>query len=256
MGHLRFGTLPRTHKWREVISLVGEGGTAGQVADATLDAVEDQYAGAAADPAVVHTVWLLTQLPDAARGEDFKAELARLGLESSADPPPSEVVAALGRAVDAHLRTLDAPRSDIGEMARLAAMETLSRRLEPGPSLFGPQGGEVQENLRSIGTEKQFGTLAREFFGRLTERVLSFYVDRELPLHTGSSQRFNTLDEQRSFQDEVAVHAQQAAKIVESFAGGWYSKARFERDLTPERTARFVGYAMKKLRGELRRGAH
>ena len=256
MGHLFFGTLPRTQKWREVIGLVEEGGSAGQVADATLDAVEDQYAGAAADPAVVHTVWLLAQLPDAARGAEFKEALGRLGLDASGDPLTSEVVAAFGRAVDAHLRTLDAPRSDLGEMARLAAMETLAKRLEPGPSLFGAQGGEVQENLRRIGTEKQFGSLAREFFGCLTERVLSSYINRELPLHTGAGLRFNTTDDQKSFQDAVAVHAQQAAKIVERFAGGWYSKARFERDLTPERTARFVGYAMKKMRGELRRGAH
>lgn len=54
MGHLRLGRLPRTQKWKEVIGLVDGGGSAAQVADATIDATEAQLSGA--DPAVVHTV--------------------------------------------------------------------------------------------------------------------------------------------------------------------------------------------------------
>ena len=42
MGHLRLGRLPRTQKWKEVIGLVDGGGSAAQVADATIDAAEDQ----------------------------------------------------------------------------------------------------------------------------------------------------------------------------------------------------------------------
>ncbi|MCK6506908.1 hypothetical protein L6R53_26650 [Myxococcota bacterium] len=254
MGHLRLGRLPRTRKWKEVIGLVDGGGSAAQVADATIDAAEDQLEGA--DPAVVHAVWLLTRLPDAARSEDFGGALRDLGIAVSAQPSPAELAAALGRAVDDHLYAGGHTRSDVGEMARLAAVETLARAAEPAsPGLFGPRPGDAQDALARLGTEKQFGVFARDFFARLTERVLTYYVSKELPLHVGPGQRFGNVDEQRAFQDAVALHARQAARIVEEFAGGWWSKARYEQDLSPDRAARFVAYAMKKMRGELRRGA-
>ncbi len=256
MGHIRLGRLPRSRQWREVIALVSGDGTAAAVAVATIDAAEDQFASAGDDPIVVHTVWLLTQLPEAARSDDFAAALRRLGVSVQGDPSASELAAAVGRAVDAHAAGLDQPRSDLGELARLAAVESVVQATRPdAPQLFGPQPGDTQAQVRRIATERQFGAFARDFFARMTERVLTHYVSRELPLHTGPGHRFRNVAEQRAFQDAVALHARQASLIVETFAGGWFSKARYEQDLTPERTGRFVAYAMKKMRGELRRGA-
>lgn len=253
MGHLRVGRLPRSQKWREVIGLVAEGGSAAQVAEATVEAAEAEFTGA--DPAVVHAVWLLTQIPDAARSDDFAGALRALGIDVPAAPTAMDLASALGRAVENRVLGEHLARSDVGEMARLAAVETLARAVnERTPALFGTTSEDVARAVASLGTERQFGTFAREFFSRLTERVLLFHVSKELPFHVGEGQRFRDLDEQRAFQDSVALHARQAARIVEEFAGGWYSKARFERDLTPERTARFVAYAMKKMRDELRRG--
>lgn len=255
MGHLRLGRLPKTLKWKEVIALVGGEGSAAQVADATIDAAEGQFTGA--DPSVVHTVWLLTQLPDAARSQDFRAALGNIGIAVSEQPSPAELAAALGRAVDDHLYRQGFKRTDVGEMARLAAVETLAVATEsPTPELFGPRPDGAQVAVAGLGTERKFGAFTRDFFARLTERVLTYYVSKELPLHIGPTQRFRTVDEQRAFQDAVALHARQSALIVEEFAGGWWSKARHEKDLSPERTARFVAYAMKKMRRELRRGAN
>ena len=254
LGHLRLGRLPRTQKWREVVGLVAGDGSAAQVADATLEAAETQVTGA--DPAIVHTVWLLAQLPDAARTDEFADALRGLGVQVSEQPSATELAGALGSAVERHLWEIGQSRSDVGEMARLAAMETLARTIEPPTKgLFGPVPGEIQKAVGQLGTERQFGTFFRDFFARLTERVLTHYVSKELPLHVGREQRFQSLDEQRRFQEAVALHARQASRIVEEFAGGWYSKARWQNDLTPDRTARFVAYAMKKIRGELRRGA-
>ncbi len=257
MGHNRLGGgLPRTKRWIEVINLVGQGGSPEQVADATLDATEGQFFAAADDPVVVRTVWLLTQLPDAARVGDFAANLRALGMDVADSPSSTELASALGRAVDTFATSLGQPRSDLAEMARLSAMETVAAAaFERSPGLFGLNPDAARTAVAQIYTEQKFGVFARDFFARLTERTLVHYVSRELPLHVGSGERFETATEQRAFQDAVATHARQASKIVETFAGGWYSKARFQRDLTPERTARFIGYSMKKLRAELRLGA-
>ncbi|MCA8975205.1 MAG: hypothetical protein KDC98_10810 [Planctomycetes bacterium] len=140
-------------------------------------------------------------------------------------------------------------------MALGAAVESIAGDLARRTATLFPDASDVARGIAGLGTEAQFGRIVRQFFARFTERCLSYYVDRELPRHVGEGRRFSTLAEQKAFSRALDLHCQQASKIVESFAGGWWSKARFEGDLSEARTARFVGYALKKVRDELRRGA-
>ncbi len=256
MGHMRLGgALPRTRRWKEVVDLVGAGGSAASVASAALDAIDQDLTGAANDPALVHSVWLLTQLPDAARSKGFAEALRGLGLAVSDSPSTAELASAFSAAVDRQVETRKT-RSDVGEMAQHAAVEALSGLLrEKSSSLFGTTPDDVKRELGKIATEKQFGQLARDFFARFTQRCLTYVVSRELPVHVGQDQRFGNVAEQQNFAAALELHCKQASKIVETFAGGWWSKARFEKDLSEDRTARFVGYALKKIKDELRRGA-
>jgi hypothetical protein len=253
MGHIRLGTLPRTRRWKEVIDLVGGGASSAAVAAATLDAVDQDLAKAADDPGLNRAFWLLTQIPDAARARDFAGALRRLGLSVSDRPSAAELTAAFTEAVDRHVDSRKI-RTGPGELAQIAAAETLSGFLRDRAStLFGSTPDDVRSELGKLATEVQFGGLAREFFSRFTARFLTYYVSKELPRHVGADGRFQNLEAQREFASALDLHCRQASKIVESFSGGWYSKARYDRELTEERTSRFLGYALKKVRGELRR---
>lgn len=255
MGHIRLGTLPRTRRWKELIDLIGGGASSAAVAAATLDAVDEEFARAADDAGLKRAFWLLSQLPDAARSEDFAEALRELGLPVSDKPSAADLTAAFTTAVDRHVDGLRA-RSGPGELAQMAAVETLSGFLRDRAStLWGSTPDDVRIELGKVATEKRFGELARDFFARFTERYLSYYISKELPEHVGPGQRFGDLKEKQGFASALELHCRQACKIVETFAGGWYSKARFEKDLTEERTGRFLGYSVKKIRSELRRGA-
>lgn len=254
MGHIRLGALPRTRRWREVVALVGGGGDPLDVANATMDAVERDLVAAVGDPGLVEAVFLLTQIPEAARQEDFADRLRDLGVRVSDHPSLVELAAALTDAVDRKVREAGL-RTDLGEMARVSAVEAISSITEGrAASLFGTTPDDVQRELGRLATQKQFGNLAQEFFARFTERTITYWVSRELPVHVGEGRRFESAAEQRVFQDAVGLHAKQAARIVETFAGGWFSKARFEQRLDRENTAKFVAYALKKMRMELRQG--
>ena len=136
MGHIRLGTLPRTRQWIQVLDLIGGGAGTPVVAAATMDASERGLISAAKDPGLVYTVWLLTQVPLAARSKDFVARLRKLGLEVSDSPSLLEVVGAFTGAVDAHLRRTGG-RTDLGEMAQMAASEALAALGTPAnASLF------------------------------------------------------------------------------------------------------------------------
>lgn len=255
MGHNRIGRLPRTRQWKEVVDLVGAGASAAAVAGATLDAADQELGDAPSDPGLLRSFWLLTQLPDAARREDFGAALRELGLKVGDQPSLAELSGAFTQAVDAHVDGVRG-RTDLGEMAQMAAVETLSSTLrQRTASLFGTTPDDVKREVGRLATEAQFAQFARSFFARLSERYLTYFVSRELPRHVGPGRQHESAADQRQYSTALAHHCQQASKIVESFAGGWYSKARWQKDLTEPRTARFLGYALKKVRLELRRGS-
>ena len=255
MGHIRLPHLPRTKRWEEVVDLVGaDGGSAAAVASATLDAIDDSFGAGAEDAGLVRAVWLLAKLPDAAKSGDFGAALRALDVETSANPSVPEVTAAISDAIERHIGSRH-DRSDVGEMALGAAVEALTKNLVQRTTSLFPQPDDVRREIAKLGTEVQFGRLARDFFARFTERSLKYYVDRELPRQIGEGRRFRTLADQQEFSRAIDLHCQQTAKIVEAFAGGWWSKARFENDLSEQRTARFVDYALRKMRDELHRGS-
>ncbi|MFN7990033.1 MAG: hypothetical protein U0529_21350 [Thermoanaerobaculia bacterium] len=255
MGDNRLGPLPRTRRWSEVVDLVGAGASSAAVAAATLDAADEVLSGAADDPTLARSFWLLTQIPDAARSPNFAKALQDLGLAVSDEPSASELTAAFTEAVDREIDSRRA-RTGPGELAQFAAVESLSALFRDQTSpLFGSSPDEVRLQLGKLGTPARFGQLARSFFARFTERFLSYYISKELPRHIGPGGRFSDLEEQKAFREALATHCGQAARIVEDFAGGWYSKARFEGELSEARARRFLGYAFKKIRGELRRGS-
>lgn len=255
MGHIRLGNLPRTRKWQQVIELIGGGKQTGPVAAATLDASQKGLENASKDPALIHSFWLLTQLPQCAKSSDFPKNLRALGVEVSKAPGLMEIVGAFSDSVDAHIRSVGG-RTDLGEMGQMGAAETLVSLVgERSRSLFPTTPADVQGALGSFATNRQFGVLARQFFARLTERYLGYFLSRELPKHVGPDRRFANTDARSEFGKALSLHCQQASKIVEKFAEEWYSKKNWQGGISERQAAKFVGVALRKMRAELKKGA-
>ena len=125
MGHVRLGTLPKTQKWNQVVSLIARGAKVEGIAAASAEAAENGLERASRDEGLAHVFWLLTQIPEAARAGNFSERLAEVGLQVSNEPTLLEIVAAFTRAVDGHVRQ-GGKRTDLGEMAQLAGSETLA----------------------------------------------------------------------------------------------------------------------------------
>jgi hypothetical protein len=117
MGHVRLGRLPQTRKWQHVVGLLGASAPIDEVAAASAFAAESALRDAIADPALTQTVWLLTQLPLAARSANFEAALRGLGLQIGAEPALLDLVGAVSEAVDRHAAYVGG-RTDLGELAQ------------------------------------------------------------------------------------------------------------------------------------------
>jgi hypothetical protein len=254
MGHVRLGVLPKSRKWAQVVDTLRLGAAVEEVAASAADAAEASLQGASNDPAFLHAFWLLTQAPLAARGPDFAADLRRLDVRVSDRPSLMDVVGAISDAIDRHARE-QGGRTDLGEMAQMAAVESLAALAGPSlPSLFEPTSGEVQRAIGRFASGDRFSALAREFFARLTRRSLDYYLSRELSNHIGAGERFGDDGARSRFDEALDRHCREAARIVETFAGGWFGKNVYQGDgLSPDAVRRFAPIAFGKIRAELRK---
>ncbi len=156
MGHVRLGVLPRSRKWRQVVNELRLGASVEAIAASAAEAAEANLQAAANDPAFLHAFWLLTQVPLAARGPAFVEDLARFGITVPDQPGLMDVAAAMSDAVDRYARQAGG-RTDLGEMAQMAAVESLTATVAPTlPTLFGPSAGEVQRAIGRLASGDRF----------------------------------------------------------------------------------------------------
>jgi hypothetical protein len=255
MGHQALGPIPRTRSWQEVVALVEHGADVPQIANAAIRAAEAGLVTIAKDRGAVEVVWLLTELPHAARAANFQGALLECGIQAPRDPGLHDLVAAFCRAVDDRLPN-NQGRTDLGEMAQMAAVETLVGTLGRQPDLFDVSPEQVCRSLARMNTVVQFGRLARAFFGRFVFKALDYYLSRVLPAQVGGGRRFATLAQLAAFTGALENHCLEAALIVERFCGEWTSAKRWERGRIEREDARDLAHgAVCKLIKELKVGA-
>jgi hypothetical protein len=251
MGHQHLGTLPKTRKWQQVVQLIAAGADVRDVAAGTSSAAEQQMIKASDDPGVKNSFWFLTQIPLAARQSDFGRLLRDLGLLVGDRPTLLEIATEMTSAIDRCVAT-SGGRTDLGEMAQLSAVESLNavagRQLR---DLFEAPTNRTKTVLAGLGTDKQFAVLARDFFSRLAQRQLNYFLSRELSRHVGANSRFRTIQQHREFEVALDLHCREASRILKQFSGEWFSKRMFEGGISPEQAGNFAHVAFEKLRAEL-----
>jgi hypothetical protein len=252
MGHIRLGRLRSTKRWDRVVDLLRAGSNIGSLAAATAQAAETELEAARGDATLAYAVWLLAQLPLAARTQQFTARLGELGFEGGAEQSVLRLVAGFSAAVDRNISDR-ANRTDFAELVRQAAAESLSSILGSATgSLFGSTSSQLQDELARLATRNGFAHLARDFFARITQKSLEYYLSRELANHVGTDRPIASIEQEILFRESLERHCREAALIVRDFAGGWYSKNNFRGTLNPDSAQAFADYALKKMRDELR----
>jgi hypothetical protein len=252
MGHVRLGRLPTSRKWRQVVALLKESADVAELAAAVATAAEDDLISARGDPGLASTVWLLTQLPLAARTDRFGVELTALGFAPGSEASLLDIVTGFPSAVESQITGV-AGRTDLGVLARQAATESLTTLVGAQmPGLFGATADDLKTELAKFASKDRFALLARDFFARLTHKTLDYYLSRVLANHLGPGRPLASISEHSQFQAALKLHCREASLIVEQFAGGWFSKANYQGRLTRETAQNFSDYALKKMRDELR----
>lgn len=254
MGHQLLGSMPASRKWVAVVTALTDNASAEAVASLSADAAEQAFTRARTSPDLIAAVELLAQLPQAARGPDYLDDLRKLGLALDAAPSLVELSTALLDALDRRAGAPSSFPSDVGVIARLAAVECLTALVAPQlPTLFGASPDDVRTAVGKLSSGSGFAVLAREFFSRLIYRTLDYYLSRAMGAHQGPGQRFAGMADRRQFEVMLETHCQEATRIISDYAGGWYGKHVYQQSgLTDTAIRSFVAYSLTKIRAELR----
>ena len=259
MGHQRLGYIPKSQKWQTVVASVAGGGGLGRgvsrgyvadVADRTLSAAAAGLERAIGDEGLRFAFYLLTQIALAARHDDWLRQLGRLGIRLSDDASLFELTSEIQGVIDDHIES-HGRRTDISEMAQQAVGEAIAELAGPNArTLFGSGAAELQDAIRRLSTRVGFARLGQRFFGQFVTRFLNFYLSRVTAGQVGRA-NLDRIKDLSSFNDTLAVHCQQSARIVRDFCGEWYSKTEFQTGIDLENSSHFVAVAIRKLQAEL-----
>jgi hypothetical protein len=228
-----------------------------EVAAASIYAAEKRLRELRDDPSLAYCFWLLTRITAATRETDFRGALASLGLDTRGGQSTLAFIAQ----VSDHLRYTLASETHSGpftELSSLALRKTLTTAIgEQQGVLLGGSVDQLQAALRPYATEAQFGVLSRRFFADFLSRTLRLVVERELSNHVGPDQTLNSISASLDFTRAMDSHTFQSARIVEDFAGDWYSTHNWQSGNRIERAdvQRFIAVALRKLRTELQQAS-
>ena len=107
--------------------------------------------------------------------------------------------------------------------------------------------------LGKLAAPDRLARSARDFFARLTQRHLDYYLSRTLSDHVGPGRRLATPADHSSFNAALDLHCREASRIVEEFAGGWFSKTTYQGGITQEKARDFAFVALGKISAELKK---
>lgn len=255
MGHQRLGKLPAHRGLPEIVRYLVLGGTP---TDDLVDQVSE--VGRAAlklalkDPVFIEALWLLIRLPQAAASENFSAALGEIGMAGAAPASQSDVLVSYDRALERVQRRLHAGATDLGEIARRAGLSALAEAIRGAlPTLWAPTAADVRASVATLKGTEHFAALAHQFYASFVERVIHYYVDRNLHNMVGSDRVARSVHDLRAFNEAIRRHSDEAALIMRAFAKDWLGKNHYRdgKHLSQNDVRRFSAHAVEKIRIEL-----
>lgn len=272
MGHERVGTLPKTKKWRSLVSQIADLGKSlgaggfdksgseteapnieiSDVAGQTVRDVSHQFRHIHLDAGVSAAFEFLVLLASAGGSNNPRKVLLERGIEV----PERPTALSFAKAASVWLAQ-NQDSLEYGQMARGAVSDAIAawyRENEPPQDrLFEPPEDPFSV-WRNASDGTGFCELARLFFASFTERHLNYFLEREASaVLPGLAERDRFGEGLEAHVDDVSKHAFETARITQSFAAGWFNNHAREGMPDQESVSRFLSIAFGKIRSELLR---
>jgi DNA-binding GntR family transcriptional regulator len=139
-------------------------------------------------------------------------------------------------------------------MARQAALAAIAETLQPRlPALWQPNAEDLRHSLSALKSPDAFADLAQRFHSRFVDRLIHYYIDRNLHHMIWPDQATKSLSDIETFNGAIRRHCDEASLIMRAFARDWPGK-NFYKDgkvLTRDDVRHFASHSAEKIRIEL-----
>jgi hypothetical protein len=208
---------------------------------------------ASADATYVEAVRLLINVPLAARNADFGDALRQLDLQVQDRPSLIGIIAAVTNRLDSISR--ESPtRTDLSDLVSRALSAAFSNSVgEDLPGLFSASAEDVRLSFGKHSRNDGMSAICRSFFAALVGTSLSYWLDRTLDNHIGTSKTFSRVSERVDFDHALQAYVGETTRIVKEFSAGWVGKtARWSGRISSAEARTFGHVCLKKIVDELR----
>jgi hypothetical protein len=117
----------------------------------------------------------------------------------------------------------------------------------------------VRASVAALKGTERFASIAHRFYSGFIERVIDYYVDRNLHHMVGTDRVAKSVNDLRTFNGAIRRHCDESALIMRAFAKDWLGKNHYKdgKQITRDDVRRFSAYTVEKIRLELdhRKGA-
>lgn len=227
MGHKRYGYLPKSKIWREIVNSLGDyslgNAEISSIAQNTLRNVQDRYSSFSNDPSIGAAFEYLVHVSLAFKQENPLKYLKEKNILEK------EEISLIKVARGALTYKKDEVNShEYQTFARQAAIDAINNwygdNIERGRNLFN-ENVDPASVFNKASNGRGFCELSRLYFSKLTERYLKYFLEREASIKiTNLNQRIKFTREIEKRINDISLHAFEASKITQSFAAGWFNR--------------------------------
>lgn len=252
MGHVRIGFLPHTKQWNAIVdqlsSYDNDKETVVLIADRTLDAVRKEYENLQYDESIIKAIEYLANIIVSSRQEDQLAFLRSKGYQVGDELSLFGLTACAQQLIQTQNGSLETNKL-ARDAAVQAVMDFYQNHNDNQLSLFGNDNNP----FKNRGSGREFCELARFFFAAFTERQIRYYIDRTASSVIGDYGKYVRFsDALAAHSREIADHAFDISKIMQSFAAGWFNNHALDCAPSDVSVKDFLKISFGKVREELR----
>lgn len=254
MGQSRYGRLPKSQNWVQVVSLLSSPETnAAQIAAATVRACRYSLKRHAGDPVLVRSLYLLIHFPLSAKQGRPTAFLRDHGINPQCLSSTATLIAETGSYL--YKQNFDnRDPSFVSDVAIHCFQETLTKLASKANlSLFAETADQLQEALASSATPRGFAAAAKEYFTAFMLHTLLYFLSKESVNNLGPTERFESLESVHELSRELEAYCRESSVIIHSFAEQWYSKYKWQQKLDLQSIENFTRAALRKFSVEIGR---
>jgi len=245
MGHERIGILPRSHNWNKIrdalLQFNSDFNNTTQIAKITIQNVRNRFSNLINDSASTAVIDFLLELSNHYNVGDKKD----VNINVPINPSPLQLLKIYESTTNIQYSSREY-ESIIKDSFARALVKYYNTHKPEQTNLFQVQNPRdfVWGNLTNA---KGFCELSRYYYSNLTENYLKYFLDRE------ASAIVQNISERETLSNSIYIHSFETARIVQSFAAGWFNKNAKNKKPSQAAIKKFTSYIATKIKAELLR---